>query len=307
MKRKTSNSPYPVLYPAGEEYAAEQGYRQAHFDVAGEPRLSVNEAHNLVIDFDFDLAEERLSSLVTSGAAKYYVNVECGHTYFRHAYVQSEKSFHLEIGYGDIADSIEIFVGLVADWDIPAFSASAFVPRYGAATFDIEKGDILAVGTGWTVELEGLDGSVDPYIYVNRDLGERNSELWVNGTGDKLVVNLASDLYDIYFTRKKTRKAELVALVMKPAILSALQSEIVKAQANGGDEAQVDVTGRRWLRKLDGLIGRVLDEEGVDWDVNKARVDGDRGSDTLAYAVGALLKRPLAKAMEEINKKKGGV
>jgi len=52
--------------------------------------------------------------------------------------------------------------------------------------------------------------------------------------------------------------------------------KIVKAQTNGGEEAQVDVTERRWLRKLDGLIGRVLDEEGVDWDVNKARVDGDR-------------------------------
>lgn len=303
MKRKTSNSPYPVLYPAGEEYAAEQGYRQARFDVAGEPKLSINEAHNLVIDFDFDLAEERLLSLVESGDAKYYVNVECGHTYFRHAYVQSEKRFNLEIGYGDIADSIEIFIGLVADRDIPAFSAASFAPRYGAATFDIEKGDILAVGTGWTVELEGLDGSAAPYIYVNRDLDERNSELWVNGMGDKLIVNLASKLYDIYFIRKKTRKAELIALVMKPAILSAVQAEIVRARANDGEAAQIDVRSRRWLRKLDGLIGRVLDEEDVAWDINETRIDGDRDSNTLAYAVGALLKRPLEKAMEEINKK----
>lgn len=302
MKRKTSNSPYPVLYPAGEEYMSEQGYRQAHFDVVGEPRIGVNESHNLVLDFDFELTDDKLSSLVSSGDAKYYVNIECGHTYFRHAYVQSEKGFHLEIAYGDIADSLEIFIGLVAAREIRGYSSAGFVPRYGSAQFDIETGDILAVGTGWTVELEGLDGSTDPYICVNKDLDDGHSELWVNGMGDRLIVNLAKDLYDIYFTKKKTRKAELIALVMKPAILSALQTEIVKAQANG-DDAQVDVKSHRWLRKLDGLIERVLDAEGVDWDVNKAKIDGDRDSNTLAYAVGALLKRPLAKAMEEINKK----
>ena len=126
MKRKTSNSPYPVLYPTGEEYSAEQGYRQAHFDVAGEPRIGVNTSHNLVIDFDFDLDEETIASLVDSGYAKYYVNVECGHAYFRHAYVQSDKKFHLEIEYGQIADSIDIFVGIVANRDIPEYVAEGF-------------------------------------------------------------------------------------------------------------------------------------------------------------------------------------
>ena len=303
MKRKTSNSPYPVLYPTGEEYSAEQGYRQAHFDVAGEPRIGVNTSHNLVIDFDFDLDEETIASLVDSGYAKYYVNVECGHAYFRHAYVQSDKKFHLEIEYGQIADSIDIFVGIVANRDIPEYVAEGFASRYGSAKFAIEKGDILAVGTGWTVELEGVDGNSDPYIYVNKDDSGEHSDLWVNGTGDKLIVNLSTELYKIYFTKKNVRKAELIALVMKPAILSALQTEIVKAQEQSEDERTVDVTSRRWLRKLNGLIDRVLDEENVTWDINSTKIDGDRDKNTLTYAVGALLKRPLAKALEEINKK----
>ena len=303
MKRKTSNSPYPVLYPAGEEYAAEQGYPQAHFDVAGDPRLSVNEDHNLVIDLDFELKEPYLASLVDSGVAKYYVNVECGHTYFRCAYVQSGKSFHLEIDYGDIADSIDIFIGVVADRDMPGFTALGFANRYGGASFDIEKGDILAVGTGWTVELEGVDGNSDPYIYVNKDASGEHSDLWVNGNGDKLIVNLAEKLYKIYFTRNKSRKAELIALVMKPAILSALQTEIARALKDD-EEKDIDVKSRRWLRKLDWLIGRVLNEEGIDWNINNIDLcAGDRDKNTLTYAVGALLKRPLAKAMEEINKK----
>lgn len=303
MKRKTSNSPYPVLYPEGDEYASEQGYKQAHFDSIGEPEVGVDANHNLVIDFDFDLADDTLSSLVDSGDAKYYVNVECGHTYFRHAYVQSDRKFHLEINYGDIADAIEIFIGVVAAKDIQGFSASNFVNRYGCAKFDIEKGDILAVGTGWTVELEGLDGNSDPYIYVNRDTSGEHSDLWVNGTGDKLIVSLSSELYNIYFTKKKSRKAELIALVMKPAILSALQSEIIKARDKDGDESRVDVKSRRWLRKLDELINRLLDEEAVEWDIDSVTIDGDRDKNTLTYAVGALLKRPLAKALEEINKK----
>lgn len=302
MKRKTSNSPYPVLYPAGDEYAAEQGYVRAYFDILGEPALSVNEARNLEVRFSFDMTDATLAGLVESGAAKYYVNIECGHTYYRHAFVQSEKEFNLEIPYGEIADCLEIFIGLVAVKNIDGFSAPGFADRFGTAKFDIEKGDILAVGTGWTVELEGADGNSDPYIYVNRDGSGEHSDLWVNGAGDKLIVNLAKELYDIYFTKKRSRKAELIALVMKPAILSALCAEIVKTRANG-DGSRVNVKNRRWLRKLDGLIERVLDEENVAWDIDTVKIDGDREKDTLAYAVGALLKRPLAKAMEEISRK----
>ena len=263
----------------------------------------MNDAHNLVIDFDFELEESNLASLVESGDAKYYVNVERGHTYFRRAYVQSETNFHLEINYGDIADSIDIFIGIVADKDMPGFTASGFADRYGGTAFDIEKGDILAVGTGWTVELEGMDGNSEPYIYVNKDPSGEHSDLWVNGNGDKLIVNLAEELYKIYFMRNKSRKSELIALVMKPAILSALQTEIARARKDD-EENDIDVKSRRWLRKLDWLIGRVLSEEDIDWNINNVDLcAGDRDKNTLAYAVGALLKHPLAKAMEEINKK----
>ncbi len=303
MKRKTSNSPYPILYPSGVEYEKEQGYVQAHFDVIGEPRFTVNAAHNLVVDFKFDLTNPQLLSLVNEQLAKYYVNIECGHTYFRHAYVQSEKDFHLEINYGDIADSVEVFIGLVASKTISDFSSPYFDRRYGAAKFEIEKGDILAVGTGWTVELEETDASSNPYLYVSKDASDEHTELWTNGTGDNLIINLSSDLYNIYFNKKKIRKAELIALVMQPAIFAALQFEIERAQAERGEgEIKVDVD-RRWLRKLDGLIGRVLCEEGIDWDINRVKIDSNRDKNTLAYAVAALLKRPLGKALEELNKK----
>ena len=302
MRRKTSNSPYPILYPAGEAYLAEQGYSQAHFDTLGDPSLSINEAHNLVIKFSFDLTDSTLLNLIDSGAAEYYVNIECGHTYYRRAFVQTEKDFLFEIPYGDISDSIEIFIGLVAAKRIDGFSAPGFSSRFGAATFDIDKGDILAVGTGWTVELEGVDGSANPYIYVNKDSSDEHSDLWVNGSQDTLIVSLSKELYDVYFRKKKSCKAELIALVMKPAILSALLTEIARARANG-DDARVDVTSRRWLRKIDGLISRVLNEEGATWDINAVKVDSDRDKGTLNYAVDALLRRPLAKAMEEIRKK----
>lgn len=305
MKRKTSNSPYPVLYPNTSEYADVQGYRDVGFDIVGEPSIGVTAEHNLSIKFMFDLTDATLAELVANGTAKYYVNVECGHTYYRHAFVQSEKDFAIEIPYGDVADKIELFVGLVADKDVAGFSAPGFASRFGEAKFDIEKGDILAVGTGWDVDLEGVDGSVDPVVLVSRDEDESHSDLWVSGSADerKLVVHLASPLYDVYCKKQKKCKAELMALVMKPAILSALQRVILKSPASGAESREVDVDSRRWLRKLNDAIGRMMDAEGGSWDISTVRIDSDRGGDSLAYAVGVLMKRPLAKAMEEISKK----
>lgn len=306
MKRKTTNSPYPILYPAGEEYNSEQGYTNAMFDVAGDPEVSIDEAtHNLWIKFDFSLAESTLKNLVADGTALYYVNVECGRTYYRKPVVQSAEHFEFEIPYTDVSGSLEIFVGIVAAKDIKAFHAPGFADRFGAATFDLNKGDILAAGTGWNVELEELDGDVTPYIYVARDETEGRNSLWVDGSNDELTIYLNKDVYDIYFNRANIDKFKnvIMALVMKPAILSALQTEILRVKSSGDDDMPVDVQGKRWLRKLNGLIAQVMERDGYSWDINTVRIDEDREPNTLGFAVSKVLSEPLGKAMGDINEK----
>ena len=306
MKRKTTNSPYPILYPAGEEYNSEQGYTNAMFDVAGDPEVSIDEAtHNLWIKFDFSLAESTLKNLVADGTALYYVNVECGRTYYRKPVVQSAEHFEFEIPYTDVSGSLEIFVGIVAAKDIKAFHAPGFADRFGAATFDLNKGDILAAGTGWNVELEELDGDVTPYIYVARDETEGRNSLWVDGSNDELTIYLNKDVYDIYFNRANIDKFKnvIMALVMKPAILSALQTEILRVKSSGDDDMPVDVQGKRWLRKLNGLIAQVMERDGYSWDINTVRIDEDREPNTLGFAVSKVLSETLGKAMGDINEK----
>lgn len=307
MKRKTTNSPYPILYPRGEEYVSEQGYNDASFDVAGDPEVTVDPAtHNLWVRFDFELGEGTLKSLVEKGDAWYYVNIECSRTYYRKPLLQTGDHFELEIPYYDVSGSIEIFVGIVAAKDIKEFHAVGFSDRFGNTKFDIEKGDILAVGTGWNVELEELDGDVTPYIYVAEDQSdEDHSALWVDGSNDILTVYLAKELYEIYYNRAKSDKFKniIMALVMKPAILSALQKEIVRAHGTGEEEPAIDTQGRRWLRKLDGLLQHVMERDGYSWDVNSVKVDEDRGPNTLAFAVEHIMADPLKKSLKDINDK----
>ena len=307
MKRKTTNSPYPVLYPAGEEFLSEQGYGEASFDVAGDPEVSVDAVtHNVWIRFDFNLQEPTLAEMVEDGDAKYYVNIECGRTYYRKAVLQSESHFELEIPYQDISDSLEIFAGVTAARDIKGFRAAGFADKFGSTQFDIEEGDILAAATGWNVELEELDGDTTPYIYVARDeSGDDHNELWIDGGGDELVVYLAQEIYDIYYGRAKDAKYKdlLIALVMKPAIFTALQEEIIRTRKGEDDETPMDTQGKRWLRKLDGLLSKVTANDKTPWDVNSIKIDEDREPNTLAFAVSKLLGRPLAKAMGNITKR----
>ena len=307
MKRKTTNSPYPILYPQGEEYLSEQGYNDASFDAAGDPEVTVDPVtHNLWIRLDFELAEGTLKNLVENGDARYYVNIECGRTYYRKPVLQTETHFELEIPYTEVSGSIEIFVGIVAARDVKGFHAVGFSDRFGNAKFDIEKGDILAVGTGWNVELEELDGDVTPYIYVAEDKSEEDrSTLWVDGSNDVLTVYLAKELYEIYYNRANSDKFKnlIMALVMKPAILSALQKEIVRARSTGDDEPIIDTQGRRWLRKLDGLLQYIIERDGYSWDINSVKIDEDQGTNTLCFAVEHIMANPLRKSMKDINDK----
>lgn len=293
MKCKSTNSPYPVLYPYAEGFAYNQGYKMAHFDVNGDP-LITTDATSVKIDFTLDLTDESLKRLVAEGKAGYYVNIECGRTYFRKPYIQDSNAFHIEISNNDLSDSMEIFVGLVAKEDIKGFTSESFEERFGKASFDIEKGDILAAGSGWTVELESGDGNVEPFIQVSKDTNEENADIWVSGAGDKLIVHLAENIYKVYFqNRSKTYKAVLIALVIKPAILSALSE---------ARENEKPIENYRWLRKLDSLIARVMEQSGLEWDFKSVKIFEDRGSDTLNYAVEKLLNKPLLKAMEAIEK-----
>ena len=314
MKRKTTNSPYPVLYPLGEEYLSEQGYKDASFDVAGDPEVTIDSlTHNIWIKFDFVLDEGTLKSLVDNGDALFYVNVECGLTYYRKPIVQADEHFELEIPYAEVSGSLEIFVGVIAAKDIKNFQASGFADRFGKATFDIDKGDILAAGTGWSVELEELDGEATPYIYVARDESEADhNTLWVDWSTDVLTVYLQKELYDIYYNRARGGKFKttIMALVMKPAILSALQKEIWSnriahgdGETEAGEEDGVDTQGKRWLRKLNGLLQRVMERDGYTWDINAVSIDDDRGPNTLSFAVERLLNEPLKNAMKAINDK----
>jgi hypothetical protein len=314
MKRKTTNSPYPVLYPLGEEYLSEQGYKDASFDVAGDPEVTVDSVtHNIWIKFDFVLDEGTLKSLVESGDALFYVNVECGLTYYRKPIIQADEHFELEIPYSEVSGSLEIFVGVIAAKDIKSFHAAGFADRFGNVTFDIDKGDILAAGTGWSVELEELDGEATPYIYVARDESEDDhNALWVDWSNDVLTIYLQKELYDIYYNRAKGEKFKsiLMALVMKPAILSALQKEIWNARVANGDtvdetaeEDGVDTQGKRWLRKLNVLLQRVMEREGYTWDIDAVSLDDDREPNTLSFAVERLLNEPLKNAMKAISEK----
>jgi hypothetical protein len=155
---------------------------------------------------------------------------------------------------------------------------------------------------------------------VARDEAEtQHNVLWVDGSSNDLVVYLAKDLYDIYYNRAKTNKFKnlFVALVMKPAILSALQMEISGMSSDDDVEADddvesddeevtsIDTKGKRWLRKLDGLFAKVMDQEGHSWDINKVECNSDRETNTLSFAVERVLQGALKCAMVDINEKLG--
>lgn len=308
MKRKTANSPYPILYPA--ECSDIQGYGgESWFDVGTDFTIYADANHDLVCSFSFDLKNEGLKELIEQGKAEYYVNIESSHAYYRKAFHQKESLFKQTFSHRDIVDSVELYVGVVAADEIPSFKVAGFLPKFKDRSFPIEKGHILAVGPSITADIPSMDGNIEPVLMVVRDKDESNSEIWVETSKETLFIHLSPAIYDFYALRMSGKqRAELFALVVKPAIQQALTAELASRKAKEDcDDVEDDKEGKRWLRVVIAAMEKALDCEDYSFDFEALKIDSDRGKGSLGWAINRVLGNATSKAIDEMNRnlKKG--
>src|SRR5205807_2685433 len=91
-----------------------------------------------------------IEELIADNKAAYFVEIECGSTFYRRTFSTSENKIRIEIEAGDLRDKVGVSFSVCATAEIPDYSPEGVHPDLAGDPVDVEKGDMLADGgAGW--------------------------------------------------------------------------------------------------------------------------------------------------------------
>lgn len=246
MQIKRKSYPYPVLVKDSDDYIGSK------FIVHADKQLN---GYNLLLNFSIELENEKLLELIKSGYATVVFHIENSLTGFRKWYETDNTKHRIEISINKLKETVEICSFIVAKKDISNYSNTSFNPDYGEnASFDIEKGCVLAVGNQFELQIPK----------IKDELKDRPSFISIIGKDDidclrvdvdhteKLVIQVPKESFNKYrlIMNKPEIRNVLISIIIVPGLVSALDYLKDKVK-EGNDEFDTELTCKGWVQALD--------------------------------------------------------
>jgi hypothetical protein len=268
--------PHPVLAPFTDDVMPNS------FDF----RLSeTSDADNYYVDVVVDYENATLSSLVQEGSAIHCVHLECKRNFYRAIFSFSEHSKRLVIAASELVGRVEASAFIKAQKPIVDYRIAGAHTDYGAASFSIRPGDILAVARSLTfdayVDYDPLK-HVSSILTIQRSDDVEEGPMTLDTTGDRIVAILSQRDYDRY-TELKPDPA-IGPLLANQVVVPALLEAVHEIKSTSEDDLEHEMS-KRWFRSV---FKRLND---LGHDIRKSDVP------TIS-AMQAVLKLPLRRSLE---------
>ena len=215
MLNPNINYPYPVIRDHLEDY------RSTIFK--GE--LTVNlQPDCYLVRPDFEIDNEGIANLISEGTLTYAVEVQSPATWYRRLFpVKDNKAIRLDPTV--LHERVELTPCIVATTALNGFTNSDFEEEYAGMPFDINAGDVIAIG-----EIRTFDA-----FYQNDVIKNGSSIVNIGGSEDvkEIECNFAGKLIEITLPKAqledykecgtlRTKYKTLNAILTIPALVEAI-------------------------------------------------------------------------------------
>ena len=241
---------YPVLSEERDDYV------DSTFDAEGQYKM--NGVNNLQFDFDIEMDNKQLQSMILTGDAEYVIHIECANTSFRTAIHDISNHVSKEIPVGRINGRIEIIVLIVTKKEVSHFVNSNWDDDYRGVSFELSKGSILAYKNIPAIDIvknyEEFN-SASSIFKVYKRLTSEPKPMEVDLSTAQIGIGLGFQEYKIYsrFCDKEELQPILNAMMIFPALVYVFEE---LKQENGID----NYSGRNWYVSL----SKAYEKRGVD-------------------------------------------
>lgn len=256
MHIKAKLYPYPVLADFNDDYVSSK------FNVEISVQLYPNE---LVVLFRPTLANVQIQQLINDNKAKIMVHIECPLTSFRKLIDIPNEGIEYKIPADSIEGPMSFCPFIIATSEINNYTNDDLNKDYEGATFDFEKGNILAIGkeVQTRVEKENDDLASVPSIFAVTEIKDENkNEIVIDNTGNKINIQLPSKTFQEFkiAMSNPSSMAVIHAMTIIPALMKCFSDMKSKP------EEFYLYEDKRWFRALKKALKKInfdLNEETI--------------------------------------------
>lgn len=193
-------------------------------------------------------SSEGINQLIKEQKAKFAFHFECQTTRYRKVFSSFNSEFSFNLLAQDIEGKVQICAFIIAVEDLDNYKLEEFHPDYEGYSFQIKKGDILAVDAE---RLFFAEKEIDPLkripsiFSIQPNRSEDAQAIEVDSSGNKIIIKLSPDNFDYYKTISLNSSFQpiLSSLIVIPALVS-----IIETIRN--EESYIDFEECRWYQVI---------------------------------------------------------
>lgn len=193
MKYKDISLPYPVL-----------GVNDDVSPLLEDDCIKMADPIKGLTDYTFKVTlsqkNDEITNLIATGKAEYACEVTCKDTFLRKCFHSSKPSFDIILSRREVNGRINFNCFVAVKESIHGYTNKGFNEDYQGFSFDLEKGDLLAIfpsaayNTNIKYEKLFAAGSFMQII----EASENVNDVWFNLEEDRIFIELPHDLYEQY-------------------------------------------------------------------------------------------------------------
>lgn len=281
MKLKKRLTAYPVLSKEDDDYI------DSRFDV---DMTQSTEFGKMKVSFEFKLENDTMKKLIEERKAAYVAHYECSLLGYRQNKSTTMPVAEVEIDLNEVNDYIEVSTFVAATECIPQYHNPQFNWEYGEMGFDIDKGNVLAIGPTYIIDVQRNDKEMNKLTdiiaikeYENLGRAETSVEL----EGDMILIYVNKTIKNLYFANGKTYLNNSISMLMVPAMIYVLS--MMKDNAE-------DLREYRWFQVIEALL------QDNDIEVEDLRGDISTGKHAIYSIAQKIFKSPIEQGFFELNR-----
>ena len=239
MKVNAKSYPHPVL---GNED-----------DLAGFFKVEFNYElgkEAIVLNPTFSLKNSGIEELLKKEKASYVVEVECGSTFYRKSFLTRNQLERFSIPAVALRNRVTVGFYVCADQDMKGYRPSELHPDYGEAVFDVEAGDVIAVGGYCSFIAEKSFDPLRPPVasFIAIIVGSHHEgPLQVDYDSDKITIILSKADWKKYLGVRGQKPAE--GIIHGSIVFPVLVDAVHKVQ-----DPESEYSEKNWFARMEAIM-----------------------------------------------------
>lgn len=214
MDIKYKMFPYPVLGDLYDDYKNSKILDDIHYEKVGKEIIFKMRCYTNNIE---------LRELIDRGKASYTFHIECPQTSYRNILKTNKEVADFTVNEDKICGKVQVCVFIIANSDIKNFKSCDFDEVYEDASFNIEKGNIIAISNQYNLQIDKEKedlGKVPSIFSIFKEIGKVEGGMSFELGGDKIKILLCEKDYESY--KKIANSPRLQPVLHSMIIIPAL-------------------------------------------------------------------------------------